>query len=88
MPLEVGAFWPAHRLVVEVDTFATHGDRMAFERDRRKDAVLGRDRDGRAAGDRPGDGQRARPRRRHDRPGAGPRRGGMTFGAEPLRARC
>jgi very-short-patch-repair endonuclease len=37
---EVDAFWPAHRLVVEVDGFAYHGNRAAFERDRRKDATL------------------------------------------------
>ena len=37
---EVDALWPEHRLVVEVDTYATHGDRVAFERDRRKDATL------------------------------------------------
>jgi len=37
---EVDAFWPAQRLVVEVDGFAYHGSRAAFERDRRKDAAL------------------------------------------------
>jgi very-short-patch-repair endonuclease len=37
---EVDAFWPAHRLIVEVDGFAYHGTRQAFERDRRKDAAL------------------------------------------------
>jgi very-short-patch-repair endonuclease len=37
---EVDAFWPAHGLVVEVDGFAYHGNRAAFERDRRKDAAL------------------------------------------------
>jgi very-short-patch-repair endonuclease len=37
---EVDAFWPAQRLVVEVDGFAYHGNRAAFERDRRKDAAL------------------------------------------------
>jgi very-short-patch-repair endonuclease len=37
---EVDAFWPAHNLVVEVDGFAYHGNRAAFERDRRKDAAL------------------------------------------------
>jgi very-short-patch-repair endonuclease len=37
---EVDAFWPAHKLVVEVDGFAFHGNRAAFERDRRKDAAL------------------------------------------------
>ena len=37
---EVDAVWPAQRLVVEVDGFAYHGNRAAFERDRRKDAAL------------------------------------------------
>jgi very-short-patch-repair endonuclease len=37
---EVDAVWPEHRLVVEVDGFAYHGNRAAFERDRRKDAAL------------------------------------------------
>jgi very-short-patch-repair endonuclease len=37
---EVDAFWPAYKLVVEVDGFAYHGNRAAFERDRRKDAAL------------------------------------------------
>jgi very-short-patch-repair endonuclease len=37
---EVDAFWPAHNLVVEVDGYAYHGNRAAFERDRRKDAAL------------------------------------------------
>lgn len=33
---EVDAFWPDHGVVVEVDAYGTHGDRAAFERDRRK----------------------------------------------------
>ena len=37
---EVDAFWPRERLVVEVDGYAYHGNRAAFERDRRKDAAL------------------------------------------------
>ena len=37
---EVDAYWAEHRLVVEVDAFSTHGDRLAFERDRRKRAAL------------------------------------------------
>jgi very-short-patch-repair endonuclease len=37
---EVDAYWPQHNLVVEVDGFAYHGNRAAFERDRRKDAAL------------------------------------------------
>lgn len=32
--------WDRHRLVVEVDGFASHGTRSAFERDRRRDAEL------------------------------------------------
>lgn len=38
----VDFFWPEHRLVVEVDGYAFHHTRSAFERDRRKDAVLAR----------------------------------------------
>jgi very-short-patch-repair endonuclease len=38
--LEVDALWPSHRLIVEVDGFAYHGNRAAFERDRRRDAAL------------------------------------------------
>jgi very-short-patch-repair endonuclease len=37
---EVDALWPARRLVVEVDGYAYHGNRAAFERDRRRDAAL------------------------------------------------
>ena len=37
---EVDAYWPAHRLIVEVDGFRFHSSRQAFERDRRKDAAL------------------------------------------------
>lgn len=37
---EVDALWSARRLVVEVDGYAYHGNRAAFERDRRKDAAL------------------------------------------------
>lgn len=37
---EVDAFWPRERLVVEVDGFAFHGSRAAFERDRVRDAEL------------------------------------------------
>jgi very-short-patch-repair endonuclease len=37
---EVDAFWPEAKLIVEVDGYAYHGNRAAFERDRRKDAVL------------------------------------------------
>jgi very-short-patch-repair endonuclease len=37
---EVDVLWPVDRLVVEVDGFAFHGGREAFERDRRRDAEL------------------------------------------------
>jgi very-short-patch-repair endonuclease len=37
---EVDFLWPAQRLVVEVDGYAFHGHRRAFERDRHKDQVL------------------------------------------------
>ncbi len=36
----VDALWPAQRLVVEIDGFAFHGHRGAFERDRRRDQTL------------------------------------------------
>jgi very-short-patch-repair endonuclease len=37
---EVDAYWPAQRLVVEVDGYAFHSSRAAFERDRLRDAAL------------------------------------------------
>jgi very-short-patch-repair endonuclease len=37
---EVDAHWPREGLVVEVDGYAFHGTRQAFERDRRRDADL------------------------------------------------
>ena len=37
---EVDAFWPRERLVVEVDGYAFHGGRAAFERDRARDGDL------------------------------------------------
>lgn len=37
---EVDAYWPRHALVVEVDGYAFHGGRQAFERDRLKDREL------------------------------------------------
>jgi len=37
---EVDALWPAEGLVVEVDGYAFHSGRRAFERDRRRDADL------------------------------------------------
>jgi very-short-patch-repair endonuclease len=38
--LEVDAFWPEAKLVVELDGYGFHGHRQAFERDRERDAVL------------------------------------------------
>lgn len=40
MGYEVDLLWPKHRLVVEVDGFAFHASREAFERDRARDAAL------------------------------------------------
>ena len=37
---EVDCFWEAQRLVVEIDGYAVHSGRTAFERDRRKQAEL------------------------------------------------
>jgi very-short-patch-repair endonuclease len=37
---EVDFFWREHRLVVEVDGYAFHSSRAAFERDRRRDGAL------------------------------------------------
>ena len=37
---EVDAYWPAQKLIVEVDGYKYHRTRQAFERDRRKDAAL------------------------------------------------
>jgi very-short-patch-repair endonuclease len=37
---EVDLLWPAERLIVEIDGFAFHSTREAFERDRRRDATL------------------------------------------------
>jgi very-short-patch-repair endonuclease len=36
---EVDAFWPRERLIVELDGYAYHGHRAAFEGDRTKDAA-------------------------------------------------
>jgi very-short-patch-repair endonuclease len=38
--LEVDLFWRDHALVIEVDGFAYHSGRAAFERDRSRDARL------------------------------------------------
>jgi very-short-patch-repair endonuclease len=37
---EADFYWPAYRLVVEVDAYSTHSSPWAFERDRRKTADL------------------------------------------------
>lgn len=37
---EVDAYWPGHRLVVEMDSWAFHAHRAAFERDRARDAEM------------------------------------------------
>ncbi len=39
-PFELDLFWREHRVAVEVDGFAFHGDRSAFEADRRRDTDL------------------------------------------------
>ena len=39
-PYEADAAWPAERVIVEVDGWAAHGHRGAFERDRARDADL------------------------------------------------
>lgn len=37
---KVDAHWPSHNLVVELDGYAYHGHRAAFERDRARDAEM------------------------------------------------
>jgi very-short-patch-repair endonuclease len=37
---EVDAYWPAHRLVVEMDSWEFHAHRAAFEHDRARDAKM------------------------------------------------
>jgi very-short-patch-repair endonuclease len=37
---EVDAYWPSHRLVVELDGYGYHSHRAAFERDRARDAKM------------------------------------------------
>ena len=37
---EVDAYWPAHRLVIEMDSWEFHGHRAAFEQDRARDTAM------------------------------------------------
>jgi very-short-patch-repair endonuclease len=37
---ELDVFWPEHRVNLELDGFASHGHRLGFERDRRRDLQL------------------------------------------------
>jgi very-short-patch-repair endonuclease len=37
---EVDAFWPDRKLMVEADSWAFHRHRVAFERDRERDAAM------------------------------------------------
>jgi hypothetical protein len=39
-PLEVDFYWPTHHLIVELDGWASHRTRAAFEQDRARDAAL------------------------------------------------
>jgi Protein of unknown function (DUF559) len=39
--LEVDLYWPADRLIVEIDGYEAHRTRATFEADRRRDAALG-----------------------------------------------
>jgi hypothetical protein len=39
-PRTVDCLWPTHNLVAELDGFATHGTRSAFEEDRARDRAL------------------------------------------------
>lgn len=38
---ELDAYWPEHRLAVELDTYGTHGSRLSFEEDRKRARKLG-----------------------------------------------
>ena len=38
---ELDAYWPEHRLGVELDTYGTHGSRLSFEEDRLRQRELG-----------------------------------------------
>ena len=37
---EVDAYWPSHRLVIEMDSWEHHSHRAAFEHDRARDAAM------------------------------------------------
>ena len=37
---EVDMCWPDRRVIAELDTYVTHGSRLAFERDRERDRKL------------------------------------------------
>jgi len=37
---ELDAYWAEHDLVVELDVFETHGTRLSFEEDRKRDEEL------------------------------------------------
>ena len=39
-PYEIDFAWPAQHVLVEVDGWRSHGHRLAFERDRARDAEL------------------------------------------------
>ncbi len=38
---ELDAYWPDHLLAVELDTYGTHGSRLSFEEDRKRQRKLG-----------------------------------------------
>jgi very-short-patch-repair endonuclease len=38
---ELDCYWPEQRLAVELDTYGTHGSRLSFEEDRKRQRVLG-----------------------------------------------
>jgi len=38
---ELDCYWPDHLLAVELDTYGTHGSRLSFEEDRKRQRVLG-----------------------------------------------
>jgi very-short-patch-repair endonuclease len=40
--LEVDCLWPEQQVVAEIDSWSHHGDRVAFERDRIRDAAIQR----------------------------------------------